>query len=106
MRHLTLALVLLAVAAPPVAASDAGASTPATPTAGAPVAPAPPDAATAPEPAPTVPPTPTNAERLAAVEQARANLVEQCQRGIAEHNGAIAVLRDMVGGTVTAPAAP
>lgn len=47
--------------------------------------------------APTAAAAPSLSDRLAELESARAKLVAQCQVGIAQHDGAIAVVRQMLG---------
>ena len=51
-------------------------------------------AATTPSPAPT--PSPNVPQRIEMLQQERAKLVEQCQRLIAQHDGAINALQDLL----------
>lgn len=61
----------------------AGASSSPAPTAGVPATPA-------------ASVTPSVSERLTALEAARAKLLAECQTGLAQHDGAIAVLKELV----------
>ena len=69
--------LVVALGVPPAGASSSSA----TPAAVAPVAAA----------------APSLSDRLAELEAARAKMVQQCQVGIAQHDGAIAVVRQMLG---------